>query len=82
VRAAIGPHRKHNCHVHGCRRIAEQQVEGTRWMVCHKHHPDGKPTGHDMERLAQAKRDRMAEASSVTPGEQAQSAGVEGDGSR
>jgi hypothetical protein len=69
--AAIGLYRKHNCHVHGCWRIAKQQVEGTQWMVCHRHHPDGKPTGTDMDRLAREKRDREAEASSVTLGKPA-----------
>lgn len=47
--AAIGIYRKHNCHVSGCWRIAKQQVEGTTWMVCHKHHPDGSLTA---ERVA------------------------------
>jgi hypothetical protein len=73
--AAIGLYRKHNCHVHGCWRIAKQQVEGTQWMVCHHHHPDGKPTSSDMERLAQEKRDRAAEPSSVTLGTPTQSSG-------
>ena len=43
-------------------------------MVCHKHHPTGSPPTDDMDRLAQEKRDRQAEADSVTLGEQAQSA--------
>ena len=63
--AAIGIYRKHNCHVHRCWRIAKQQVEGTTWMVCHRHHPEGKPTEATMTALA-AKR-RAAEAgSSIT----------------
>jgi hypothetical protein len=66
VGAAIGLYRKHNCHVHRCWRIAKQQVEGTQWMVCHKHHPDGKPTGDDMDRLAADRRHREAQASSLT----------------
>jgi hypothetical protein len=48
--AAIGLYRKHNCHVHGCWRIAKQQVVGTSWLVCHHHHPEGRPTA---EQIAQ-----------------------------
>lgn len=44
VGTALGLYRKHNCHVHRCWRIAKQPVAGTSWIVCHKHHPDGKPT--------------------------------------
>jgi hypothetical protein len=80
--AAIGLYRKHNCHVHGCWRIAKQQVEGTQWMVCHHHHPDGKPTRSDMDRLAQEKRDRAAEPSSVTLGTPPQSTGDGADAER
>jgi hypothetical protein len=48
VGAAIGIYRKHNCHVHRCWRIAKQQVIGTSWMVCHRHHPLGRPTAQDV----------------------------------
>ena len=48
--AAIGVYRKHNCHVQGCWRIAKQQVVGTSWVVCHHHHPEGRPTA---EQIAQ-----------------------------
>jgi hypothetical protein len=48
--AAIGLYRKHNCHVHRCWRIAKQQVLGTSWVVCHHHHPEGRPTA---ERVAE-----------------------------
>ncbi len=44
VGAGFGLYRKHNCHVHGCWRIAKQQVIGTSWVVCHRHHPEGRPT--------------------------------------
>jgi hypothetical protein len=36
--------RKHNCHTKGCWRIGRHVVEGTPFVVCRKHHPDGKPT--------------------------------------
>jgi hypothetical protein len=45
---ALGVYRKHNCHVAGCWRIAKQQVIGTSWMVCHHHHPAGRPTPDDL----------------------------------
>lgn len=35
-----------NCHTKGCWRIGRQRVEGTTFVVCRKHHPDGKPTHH------------------------------------
>jgi len=50
VGALVGVYRKHNCHVHGCWRIATQQVVGTSWVVCHHHHPEGRPTA---EQIAQ-----------------------------
>jgi hypothetical protein len=65
VGAAIGLYRKHNCHVHRCWRLAKQQVEGTTWQVCHRHHPDGKPTQADMDRIA-AERRAAKRAASVT----------------
>lgn len=46
--AVIGAYRKHQCHVQGCRRLAKQRVEGTSWVVCHKHHPVGAPTAQDV----------------------------------
>jgi hypothetical protein len=48
IGAGVGLYRKHNCHVHGCWRIAKQQVIGTSWMVCHHHHPEGRPTAEDI----------------------------------
>jgi hypothetical protein len=50
VGAVVGLYRKHNCHVHGCWRIAKQQVVGTSWVVCHHHHPEGRPSA---EQIAQ-----------------------------
>lgn len=46
--AAVGAYRRHNCHVHGCWRIAKQEVVGTSWMVCHRHHPEGRPSAADV----------------------------------
>jgi hypothetical protein len=46
--AVIGIYRKHNCHVHRCWRIGKQPVIGTSWMVCHHHHPEGRPTAEDV----------------------------------
>ena len=43
--------RRHNCHAKGCWRIGRHQVEGTTYVVCRHHHPDGKPTAaHIRER--------------------------------
>ena len=36
--------RKHNCHAAGCWRIGRHPVEGTTFVVCRRHHPEGKPT--------------------------------------
>ncbi|HEV2375849.1 MAG TPA: hypothetical protein VGS19_27240 [Streptosporangiaceae bacterium] len=38
--------RKHNCHVHGCWRVGRHPVEGTAYVVCRRHHPDG-PLTHE-----------------------------------
>jgi hypothetical protein len=51
VGAALGLYRKHNCHVHGCWRIAKQQVVGTSWVVCHRHHPEGRPTAEQVAQV-------------------------------
>lgn len=40
--------RKHNCHVHGCWRVGRHPVEGTSYLVCRRHHPDGKVTHQDI----------------------------------
>jgi hypothetical protein len=37
-------YRKHNCHVHGCWRLGRHPVEGTAYVVCRRHHPDGPVT--------------------------------------
>lgn len=57
--AAIGLYRKHNCHVHRCWRIGKSQIDGTPWVVCHKHHPAGKPTQTHMDALKQAQLDKV-----------------------
>ena len=42
--------RRHNCHVKGCWRVGRQQVEGTTFVVCRLHHPEGKPTAERVKR--------------------------------
>jgi hypothetical protein len=37
--------------VHGCWRIAKQQVIGTSWVVCHHHHPEGRPTAEQVAQV-------------------------------
>jgi hypothetical protein len=69
--AGIGLYRKHNCHVAGCWRIAKQQVIGTSWVVCHHHHPEGRPSAEqiaqvhsrilDAERAALERAKRLAD---------------------
>ena len=51
IGAAIGLYRKHNCHVHGCWRLAKQVVVGTSWVVCHHHHPEGSPTAEQVAQV-------------------------------
>lgn len=51
VGALIGMLRKHNCHVHGCPRIGRLKVEGTDYVVCRRHHPDGAPSHAHVLRL-------------------------------
>lgn len=36
--------RKHNCHVRRCWRVGRHPVEGTGYVVCRRHHPDGAPS--------------------------------------
>jgi hypothetical protein len=48
VGALAGLLRKHNCHVRRCWRIGRHPVEGTLWVVCAKHHPDGAPAASDI----------------------------------
>jgi hypothetical protein len=77
--AFIGVYRKHNCHVHGCWRIAKQQVLGTSWMVCHHHHPEGRPTAEDVAN-AHA-RVRVAEREALDLAEQVAGEAEESSGS-
>jgi hypothetical protein len=77
--ALVGVYRKHNCHVHGCWRIAKQQVVGTSWVVCHHHHPEGHPTAQQIaqvhsrnlavERAAAERATRLAERGHAPPHE-------------
>lgn len=62
IGAAFGLYRKHRCHVHRCWRIGKSAVEGTPWVVCHHHHPQGKPTAADMVALRQDQADAEAAA--------------------
>jgi hypothetical protein len=41
---AYALYRKHTCHVGHCHRLAKQKIDGSEWMVCHKHHPAGEAT--------------------------------------
>lgn len=42
--------RKHNCHVRRCWRIGRLPVDGTPWITCRKHHPDGHITAQQILR--------------------------------
>jgi hypothetical protein len=42
--------RKHNCHVHGCWRVGRHAVDGTSYIVCRRHHPEGKKSAADINR--------------------------------
>ena len=76
--AGFGVYRKHNCHVHGCWRIAKQAIVGTSWVVCHHHHPEGRPTAEQVaqvhskilaaEHAALERVTRMAGHGSAEPG--------------
>jgi hypothetical protein len=33
--------RRHNCEIHGCWRVGRHPVDGTGYVVCRRHHPDG-----------------------------------------
>jgi hypothetical protein len=39
---------KVNCGVKGCYRVGLRKVPGTEHVVCHRHHPHGKPTAQDV----------------------------------
>lgn len=43
VGGLINMARRHNCHVRGCWRVGRHPVEGTSFVVCQRHHPDGAP---------------------------------------
>lgn len=44
-------YRKTNCHVRWCWRVGRFAVESTPYVVCHRHHPTGAPTGEHVLRL-------------------------------
>lgn len=60
--AAFGLYRKHNCHVHRCWRLGKAPIQGTSWVVCHRHHPEGKPTQAHVDAIKQAHQDKPKEA--------------------
>ena len=47
--------RRHQCHVRSCWRIGRQQVDGTTFVVCRRHHPDGAPAHRHVLKAAQTK---------------------------
>lgn len=52
--------RRHNCHTKSCWRIGRHQVAGTTYIVCRRHHPDGKPTHHHILAAHRAHLERTA----------------------
>lgn len=49
--ALVGLIRKHTCHVHRCWRLGRLEVakgDGTKHVVCRRHHPDGAPRAGDL----------------------------------
>jgi hypothetical protein len=44
--------RRHRCHVRGCWRIGRHPVDGTVFVVCARHHPQGAPSAADIVRAA------------------------------
>jgi hypothetical protein len=57
IGGAITLYRKHNCHVHRCWRLGKFPIDGTPWVVCHRHHPDGRPTEAHIARLKERAND-------------------------
>lgn len=48
IGALVTMYRRHNCGVKGCWRVGRRQVLGTDHVVCHRHHPSGKPSAQDV----------------------------------
>lgn len=44
IGAVVLLYRRHNCHVHRCWRVGRYPVEGTGYVVCRAHHPEGPVT--------------------------------------
>lgn len=42
--------RSRRCHVHRCWRLGRHKVEGTPYIVCRRHHPDGHLTHEALHR--------------------------------
>ena len=64
IGALVSVYRKHNCHAKGCWRLARHPVEGTPYVVCRRHHPDGPPTHARILAAHRAHRER-AEATAT-----------------
>lgn len=47
-------YKKHNCHVARCLRLARHPVDGTSFVVCGRHHPDGVPSHHHIHHGAKS----------------------------
>lgn len=50
ILAALSFWWRHTCHVKGCWRVGRHPVDGTAYVVCKKHHPDGEPTAEHILR--------------------------------
>jgi len=55
ITGMLALYRKHNCHARGCWRIGKLGVDGTPYVVCHRHHPahhgTRKATAEEIQRL-------------------------------
>lgn len=56
--AAGGLYWKHKCHVGRCPRIGRHPVDGTPYVVCRPHHPEGRLTRAKLEEHAAAAANR------------------------
>ena len=57
--AVLGAWHRVNCHASGCWRIGRQHVDGTTFVTCRRHHPDGKPTAARIAKAHHDYRERM-----------------------
>lgn len=40
VAGLIAVYRRHNCHARWCLRVGRHSIDGTPYVVCHRHHPE------------------------------------------